>query len=166
MEPALQGHLKLNIKNNHKIGRFARSATIEMTTRMHSSRMRTVHHSGRLGRGVSAQRGCLPRGCGGGVCLMALYTLPGSKADTPSSVNRITDRCKSITFPSLLLRTVINCLQGTHKAGGLRDCSHDVLPLRFVMVCMEFRVTVPIVPLNPIQSICGDNKNRNRNRIV
>ena len=124
VEPALQGHLKLNIKNNHKIGRFARSATIEMTTRMHSSRMRTVHHSGRLGKGVSAQRGCLPRGCGGGVCLMGVYT-PLDPRQTPPSVNRITDRCKSITFPKLLLRTVINGLQGTHKAGGLRDCSHD-----------------------------------------
>ena len=50
---------------------------------MHSSRTRTVRGSGRPG-GVSAQ--------GGGVHL--------------PPVNRITDRCKNITFPQLRLRAV------------------------------------------------------------
>ena len=45
----------------------------------------------RPGVGVSAG-GCLPRGC--------LLRHP------PPLVNRITDRCKNITFPQLLLRTV------------------------------------------------------------
>ena len=62
---------------------------------MHSSRMRTVHCSGRLGGGGSAQGGiclqgvsawgCLPRGC------------------TPPPVDRMTE---NITFPQLLLQTV------------------------------------------------------------
>ena len=99
-------------------------------TRMHSSRMRTVHCRGRLPRLGVCPGGCLPRGClpkgvclGEGVCLgsawgclsrgclpggclpRGLYTLPGPKADTP--LNRITDRCKNITFPQLLLWEVI-----------------------------------------------------------
>ena len=70
---------------------------------MHSSRMRTVHCSGRLGgcllreggvcpgRVVFAQRGvclggCLPRGC-----------LPGGVCPDPLPVNEITDRCKNIS---------------------------------------------------------------------
>ena len=43
-----------------------------LSTRMHSSRMRTVRSSGRLMKGMSFYEGCLPRGClswGGGVCL-------------------------------------------------------------------------------------------------
>ena len=40
--------------------------------------------------------GCLPRRC----------TPPDPEADTPPPVNRITDTCKMITFPQLLLRTV------------------------------------------------------------
>ena len=68
----------------------------DVWTRMHSSRMRTVRCSGCLGRG-----GCV----GGGVCLggagvcLGVYT-------SPPPVNRITDRCKNITFPQLHLRTV------------------------------------------------------------
>ena len=52
--------------------------------------------------------GCLPRGmclpgcvCLGGVCLVGC-TLP-----PPPPVNRMTDACKNITFPQLLLQTVI-----------------------------------------------------------
>ena len=52
--------------------------------------MRTVRCSGRLGgKGVSAL---------GGVCQEAGVHLP--------PVNKITDRCKNITFPQLRLRTV------------------------------------------------------------
>ena len=43
-----------------------RSAKLSITTiktRMHSSRMRTVRCSSHLGEGVSAEGGCLPRGC-------------------------------------------------------------------------------------------------------
>ena len=56
--------------------------------------------------------GCLPGGVclGGGVCLRGMSDvslvgcLPGGVYFPP---NRITDRCKNITFPQLLLRTVI-----------------------------------------------------------
>ena len=72
---------------------------------MHSSRMHTAHFSAHLegrvsvwGWGVSARRGCLARGgvCLGGVCLGSVCPL-----------NRITDRCKNITFPQLRFRAVI-----------------------------------------------------------
>ena len=90
-------------------------------TRMHSSRIRTVHCSGHLG-------GCLPRGgvCPGwevclggclpqGVCLWGVC-LPrrwGVLSESVCSggvhplVDRMTDACENITFPQLLLRTVI-----------------------------------------------------------
>ena len=89
---------------------------ISLKTRMHSSRMRTVRCSGRLG-------GCLPGGClpmeclpqgspqEGGVC-PGVYTPWTQKQTPPSPVNRITDRCKNITFPQLLLHMVnINFLK-------------------------------------------------------
>ena len=41
--------------------------------------------------------GCLPRGC------------------TPPPVDRMTDTCENITFPQLLLRTVISSLSSEHK---------------------------------------------------
>ena len=47
------------------------------------------------GEGGICPGGCLPRSC---VC-------PGGVHHPP--VNRISDRCKNITFPQLLLRTVI-----------------------------------------------------------
>ena len=77
------------------------------TTRMHSSRMRTVRCSDRL-REVPVQGG-LPYGgvCpGGGVCL-GVYTgrhPPGPRRRHPFPW---TDTCENITFPQLLLRTVI-----------------------------------------------------------
>ena len=98
---------------------------------MHSSRMHTVRNSSRLlvpgpggvpgPRGVSAHGGCLllggawsqggsargvpgPRGCllpGEGVSQHALRQTP-----PPPPVNRMTDRCKNITFATSL-RTVM-----------------------------------------------------------
>ena len=62
-------------------------------TRMHSSRMRTFCCSGRLGGGVYQGRG-LPRE----------GSVQGDVHLRP--VNRITDRCKNITFPQLRLRMV------------------------------------------------------------
>ena len=54
---------------------------------------------------VAVMGGCLPGGGGG--CLPGRVCLPGGGvSDTPLPVNRITDRCKDITFPQLLLRTV------------------------------------------------------------
>ena len=74
--------------------------------------MCTIRCSGRLGGGDV----CLRDGgvCPGGVCLDAgvhpqepeVDTPPTQRTDTPP-VNRITDRCKNLAFPQLLLRTVI-----------------------------------------------------------
>ena len=50
--------------------------------------------------GMSA-RGGVP----GGVSAQGVYPAE-PEADTPSPVNRMTDRCKNITFQQLLLRTV------------------------------------------------------------
>ena len=87
----------------------------EILTRMHSSRMRAVRNSSRLLGGVCcwgvpASGGCLVRGvtCSGG-CLVPGGACSGRVSQhtlrqTPP-VNRITDRCKNITFATLL-RTV------------------------------------------------------------
>ena len=89
---------------NHDILDLYQNSTAMQTqlrkTRMHSSRMRTARYSGCLGGCLpggclSRERGCLPKEC----------TPPGPKAAIPP-VNRITDRCKNITFSQLLLRTV------------------------------------------------------------
>ena len=63
------------------------------------------------GGGLSSD-GCLPRGdvCPGRVSgfwvsAQGVYT-PRTQRQTPPPVNRITDRCQSITFPQLLWRTV------------------------------------------------------------
>ena len=74
-----------------------------MYTRMHSSRMRIVRCSGRLGgclHGQVSVRGCLPREC-----------LPGGVSQRGVSawgmcLRRITDRCKNIIFPQLHLQMV------------------------------------------------------------
>ena len=61
--------------------------------------------------------GCLPRGCLPGGCLPRVGVCPwgvvsdqlhrgGGVCQTPP-VNRLTDVCENITFPQLLLRTVI-----------------------------------------------------------
>ena len=80
--------------------------------------MRTVRCSGRrwgasvcrgmcLSSGVSARR-CLP---GGGVCpgrcLRRGVFIPACTGADPPLVNRFTDACENITFPQLLLLTVI-----------------------------------------------------------
>ena len=53
--------------------------------------------------GVSAQRGCMPRD----VCLGRGVSVGGIYSSLPLPVNRMTDRCKNITFPLLRLRTVM-----------------------------------------------------------
>ena len=76
---------------DHKLLQNSERGKNKPITRMHSSRMRTVRCSGRLGEG-----GCV---CPGGVC-------PGGCVYTPPVDRQQTDTCKSITFPQLLLRTV------------------------------------------------------------
>ena len=46
---------------------------------------------------------------GGGDC-SGVYT-PGPRGRHPLALNRITDRCKNITFPQLMLWTVKNCIK-------------------------------------------------------
>ena len=69
-----------------------------LITRMHSSKVGTDRSSSRLlGRGVSAPGVSAPRGCllqGG--CIPAC-----TEADTPT-VNRMTDKCKNITFANFV----------------------------------------------------------------
>ena len=99
--------------------------------RMHSSRMRTVRYSGRLGGGegvgvcpggVSAW-GCLPRGvcvsvCLGSICPGGWVCLSGGVCPSmqwgrhhprPPWTEFLTHACKNITFPQLL-RTVISSI--------------------------------------------------------
>ena len=86
-------------------------------TRMHSSRMRTVRSSSRLlGGGICPREGGLPKGgvCPGG-CVSCIPVCNG--ANTPPPVDRMTDRCKNITFPKLRLRTVTAAIPITSKAG-------------------------------------------------
>ena len=72
----------------HKITIYFFVITI---TRMNSNRMRTVRCSGHFGGGVSAQGGVSQHTMG--------QTLP--------LLDRMTHACENITFPQLLLRTVI-----------------------------------------------------------
>ena len=88
-----------------------------------------------LSGAVSAQggvypEGCLPRGClPRGVCL-----------------NRITDRCKNITFPQLLLRTVIDWvllwigLQCFHGYTAFEKITHIISALNLIVnfKCVSF----------------------------
>ena len=108
------------IYSNYSIGFFSFFFSA-LLTRMHSSRMRTIHYSGHLGGGGCLPRGCLPRGegvCPGGVCLGGC--LPGgfcpgggclprrgvsaqeggvcSGVCTPSPPHGQTDTCENITF--------------------------------------------------------------------
>ena len=93
---------------------------INFVTRMHSSRMCTVHYSGRLLVGVCP--GSLPAGgpvCPGGVCpkggmsaqnggvCLRCICLEGSLPGGVYITNHgQTDTCENITFPHLLLQTV------------------------------------------------------------
>ena len=78
---------------------------------------------GCLLRGVCLPGGCLPKGVFAyvGVCLWGMC-LPGGGC-TPPPVNRITGRCKNITFPQLLLRTV---KRPSKLRSGLSPC---IIPL-------------------------------------
>ena len=73
---------------------------------MHSSRMHTVRSSSRL----LGEGGVCP---GGSVQGKGMGGLPGGVYPSmhwgryPLAVDRMTDRCKNITFPQLRLRTVI-----------------------------------------------------------
>ena len=84
--------------------------TIIQRARMHSSRMRTVRCSYRLGGclpgGVSSQWGeeCLPRGVclpnwGGGVCPVGCTPSPDPEVETPLWTKFLTHACENITFP-------------------------------------------------------------------
>ena len=77
-------------------------------TRIHSSRMRTVRCSSHPGRGgrVSAQGGVYPGGVSPvGRCLpRGVSAWQGVYTSSPCGQ---TDTCENITFPQLLLRTVI-----------------------------------------------------------
>ena len=71
---------------------------------MHSSRMRTVRCSGRLGGGGCLPGGCLPRGLSAqlGGCLPGGCRPHEARGRHPL-VKRITDRCKNITLKFLIL---------------------------------------------------------------
>ena len=88
--------------------------------------MRTVHCSGRLdGGSLSGGVEGLPRA---GVCPGGRGCLPGGEADN-HPINRITDRCKNITFPQLLLRTVKNGYSATASTWELvsrQEYSKDI----------------------------------------
>ena len=86
---------------------------------MHSTRIYWSGSHGFRGGGC-ASRGCFPRvGCfRGGV--------PAYTGQTPP-VNRMTDRCKNITFPHLRLRTVksLKFLQRKCPIETLEDYMHQ-----------------------------------------
>ena len=102
---------------------------------MHSSRMHTVHYSGCCREG-----GCLP----GTVCLGGC--LPGEC--TPAPVNRITDRCKNITFPQLCM-WMVNISEFTHL-------NWITLPTPPPPVCLQGggRVGHTLRPVNRITHRC------------
>ena len=79
-----------------------------MKMRMHSSEMRTVRCSGRLGgRGVCPGEGVCQWGRGGGVCPgEGCVCLEGSYT-SPLWTEFLTHAYENITFPQLLLRTVM-----------------------------------------------------------
>ena len=107
-------------------------------TRMHSSRMRTIRSGSRLSGGGGASRG----GASGGVCATWKGVLPGgvcflgrcgipacTEADSP--VNRMTDRCKNITFATSLRTVIIEVIiQNKHNCNW--DSLNDSLCLTFL----------------------------------
>ena len=78
---------------------------------MHSSRMPTIHCSGSLSYqaypppAMHASTGAMPQPPCHACPTPATHAL--SPATRPLPVNRMTDTCENITFPQLLLRTVI-----------------------------------------------------------
>ena len=85
--------------DDHCSGRCTSYWNAFSSTRMHSIGMRTVCCSGHLGRGclpawgVSARVGCL---------------LSARNSHPPPWTEFLTHACENITFPQLLLRTVMN----------------------------------------------------------
>ena len=121
--------LKTRLKYNCKT--WQRQTKI-IITRMHSSRTRTARFKGHLYRRGSAQRlgveggvcrGCVSRGCLPGGSVQGVYTpahcMLGYKRSPPPE-NRMTDRCKNISFPQLRLRAVIMDSQWILISGGSR----------------------------------------------
>ena len=108
-----------------------------INTRMHSSRMRTVRSSGRLlggvcpGGGVSAREGVHPSMHWG---------------RHPPPVDRMTDRCKNITFPQLRLRTVI--MSGLHL---LKCHPYDKVQMPGPVCCQYLQRTVRFGESNSIR---------------
>ena len=114
----LMKHKGIDRKRYHKM-------RPQIITRMHSSRMRTVHCSGHLGGGglprwVSAWGGVSAQGdlllwtefLSGGGCLTgggsAWGCLPGGVHLPLLWTEFLTHACENITFPQLRLRTVTN----------------------------------------------------------
>ena len=105
-----------------------------INTRMHSSRMRTVCSSGHLLGGVCLG-GCLPRR----ECIPAC-----TGADT-TRVDRMTDRCKNITFLQLRLWTVI--MSGLHL---LKCHPYDKVQMPGPVCCQYSQRTVRFGESNSI----------------
>ena len=68
------------------------------------------------------RRGCLPRGCLPGGCIPA-----GTEPDTPPQMDRMTDRCKNITFPQLHYRQMIKHTQLRHWFLENNNSAHSSL---------------------------------------
>ena len=83
---------------------FGKNLTKQDQKRMHSSRMPTVRCSGRLG-GVSVW-GCLPTEVSAQEVVVVCVCLGGVHLP-PLWTEFLTHACENITFPQLLLRTVI-----------------------------------------------------------
>ena len=132
---------------------------------MHSSTMRTVRCSAHLGEGVCLG-GCLPGGCVylGGVCPGGCPPHRRTTGGPPHPMNRITDRCKIITFPQILLRMVklvhmswlleqntIHLSIVIVKKLRLVSAQHHVLPMyRWSNLTAEGRLTAPFLWLRII----------------
>ena len=124
-----------------------------VSTRMHSSRMRTVCCRGRLilgGGGV-----CPGSVCQGGVHLPPLWT------------EFLTHTCENITFPQLRLRTVKN-----HVLVLVKVCLHltfafafaSTSPSKFNIASMETQTQMHRMGLNPFLTFyidVGANANAN-----
>ena len=119
---------------------------------MHSSRMHTVHCSGRL-EGV-----CLGGVCLGGVCLGRCVCLPRRVYTSPSPVNRMTDRCKNITFPQLCLRTVtknphLPVISQTFVMGGVNLREFGVISVAVMNFPYQFETNICIKTILPASTV-------------